>query len=145
QCWSPDGRMLVYASQSPRTGSDLWVLPMDGGRKPFPIVQTGADDQMAEVSPDGRWIAYESNVSGRVEIYVQPFPAPGERLQVSSGGGTQPRWRLDGRELFFVSPDGRLMAAPIAPRPGAVDAGVAVPLFRTRLATGTNISVAPTF
>ena len=147
QSWSPDGKMLVYANQSPKTGSDIWVLPMDGDRKPFPIVQTPADDELAEVSPDGHWVAYESNLSGRVEVYIQSFPSAGERWQVSSGGGAQPRWRHDSRELYYVAPDARMMAAPIAVRDGgrSVDVGTVVPLFRTRIATGSNISIAPTF
>ena len=139
--------MLVYANQSARTGSDIWVLPMEGDRKPFPIVQTPADDELAEVSPDGRWVAYESNLSGRLEVYLQSFPSAGERWQVSSGGGVQPRWRHDSRELYYLTPDSRMMAAPIADREGGrlVDIGAVVPLFRTRLATGWTISSAPTF
>ena len=87
-----------------------------------------------QFSPDGRWIAYQSNASGRVEIYVQPFPK-GPREQISTGGGAQVRWRRDGRELFYIALDGRLMAVPINLGPGGrtIEAGVPAPLFTTRV------------
>jgi len=141
--WSPDGKFLLYATQNQKTGSDLWALPMGGDRKPFPVVQTSFDEMGGQFSPDGRWVAYESNESSVVQIYVRPFQGPGGPWQVSTAGGTQPRWRLDGRELFFVAPDARLMAVPIAV--GAdrhtLDVGTPLPLFRTRLASGANIPV----
>lgn len=139
--WSSDGQYLLYASQNPNTGGDLWALPMAGGRKPFPIVRTPFDEAEGQFSPDGRWVAYQSNASGSTEIYVRPFPKAGGEWQVSTSGGTQPRWRLDGKELFYVAADGRLMAAPIAAGTDrqTLDPGAPMPLFQTRLATGANI------
>jgi hypothetical protein len=93
-------------------------------------------DQLGgEFSPDGRWLVYESNESGRYEVYVQPFPQAGGKWQVSSAGGTQPRWRRDGRELYYVAPDARLMAVAVAPGVDstALNLGAPVPLFQTRL------------
>ena len=89
--WSPDGRVLLYATQDPKTASDLWALPLTGERKPFPVVQTSFDDLQGQFSPDGRWLAYASNESGRYEIYLRPFPEPSGKLQVSTAGGLQPR------------------------------------------------------
>jgi dipeptidyl aminopeptidase/acylaminoacyl peptidase len=145
--WSPDGRFLLYAVQNAKTGADLWALPLVGERKPFPVLQTPFDEGAGQFSPDGRWVAYASNESGRVAIYVRPFPGPGGQWQVSTAGGSQPRWRPDGKELFYVAPDGRLMAVPIAV--GAdrqtLEAGAPAPLFPTRLASGgANISLGST-
>ena len=138
--WSPDGRVLLYSIQDAKTGLDLWALPLEG-RKPFPVVQTSFDESGGQFSPDGRWLAYVSNESGRYEIYVRPFPESGGKWQVSTGGGAQPRWRRDGRELFYVAPDNRLMAVPIrlGSIAGAVDAGAPVALFPTHLASGAGI------
>ena len=145
--WSPDGRFLLYRSRSlnPKLDFDfdLWALPLDGDRKPFPVVQTNFEERDGQFSPDGKWIAYQSNESGSVEIYVAPFPGPGGKTIVSTGGGAQVRWRRDGRELFYIAPDGRLMAVPIglASNGQALEAGVPVPLFVTRVggAMPTNI------
>jgi len=139
--WSRDGRLLLYSSQDPKTGTDLWALPMTGERTPFVVLQTRFDETEGQFSPDGRWLAYVSNESGRDEIYVQAFPDAGGKWQISASGGLQPRWRRDGQELFFVAPDNRLMAAPIRVAPGtkALQVGAPVPLFTTKLATGVNI------
>jgi hypothetical protein len=103
---------------------------------PFPLVQTRFAEDQGQFSPDGRWIAYRTNESGRNEIYVQAFPGPGGKARVSTEGGSQPRWRRDGKELFFVAPDNRLMAVPVArpPKGQALNVGAPVPLFATRLA-----------
>ena len=153
--WSPDGRFLLYVTQDTKTGMDIWALPMANEpstgpaavgrteeRKPFPIAQTPFDEAAAQFSPSGKWVAFESNESGTVEVYVQPFPGPGGKWQVSVAGGSQPRWRPDGRELFYVAPDGRLMAATIRgeadmPKP---DIGAPVALFAARLASGSGIT-----
>ena len=102
---------------------------------------TPFDETAGQFSPDGRWVAYQSNESRPVQIYVRPFPGPGGPRQVTTAGGSQPRWRPDGKELFYVGLDGRLMAVPIAV--GAdrqLETGTAVALFRTQLATGANIN-----
>jgi hypothetical protein len=143
QSVSADGHMLVFAVQSSTTASDIWAMPMTGDGQAFPVVQTPADDIRAQLSPDGRWLAYESTVSGQPEVYVQAFPKAGERWKVSQGGGGQARWRRDGRELFYVAPDMQLMAVSFAPAANKPDLGSAVPLFRARLATGWNISNSP--
>jgi hypothetical protein len=115
-------------------GFDLWALPMEGDRKPFPVVQTTFEERDGQFSPDGNWIAYQSNVSGNVEIYVQRF-CGGNREQVSTNGGAQVRWRRDGKELFYIALDGRLMAVPIQLNPvdKTIVTGVPTPLFNTRV------------
>ena len=110
--WSPDGRFLLYDSVSPKGGVDIWVLPLEG-RKAFAVVQTPFNERLGQFSPDGKWIAYQSDKTGRFEIYVQPFPGNGGDFPVSSNGGTQVRWNPRGTELFYVAADDRLMAVPI--------------------------------
>jgi Tol biopolymer transport system component len=133
--WSPDGRFVLYRSPtSPATGFDLWLVPMDGERKPVPVVQTNFEERDGQFSPDGKWIAYQSNESGRMEIWVQSFPGPGGKLQVSSNGGAQVRWRRDGKELFYIALDGQLMSVPIRLTNGeSVEAGTPVALFATHI------------
>ena len=140
--WSPGGRVLLYVIQHPKTGLDLWALPLAGDRKPFPVVRTPFDETAGQFSPNGRWVAYQSNESRQVEIYVRPFPGPDSEWQVSTAGGSQPRWRPDGKELFYVAADARLMAVPISlgVDPPTLERDAPVPLFRTRLASGANIS-----
>ena len=138
QDWSPDGRFLLYTVGSANTQSDLWALPLDGERTPVPVVQTRFDDVQGKFSPDGRWLAYASNESGRYEVYVQAFPDPGGKSQVSTGGGNFPGWGRDGTELFYVAPDNQMMAARVqVARDGrALTLGVPIALFPTRLFTG---------
>jgi dipeptidyl aminopeptidase/acylaminoacyl peptidase len=134
--WSRDGRFLLYRSVvDPVTGADLWVVPMVGERKPFPIARTPANETLGSFSPDGRWIAIESDETGRSEIYVQRFPSAAARALVSTAGGPQPQWRPDGRELFYVAPDGKLMAVALRfdQRSERVEPAPAVPLLATRL------------
>ena len=142
--WSRDGRFLLYGTNDLKTGSDLWALPMTGDRRPFAVVQSVFDEIEGQFSPDGRWLAYASNESGRYQIYVRAFPEPGGKLQISVAGGVQPRWRPDGRELFFVDADGQLTAVPIhlAADKRTLEAGAPQALFATRLATGGNIAAA---
>jgi eukaryotic-like serine/threonine-protein kinase len=111
--WSRDGKYLVYTDFNPKTRGDLWALPMGGGRQPFPVVQTEANEQFSHLSPDGRWLAYEADVSGRVEVYVVSFPAGTGRLQISNNGGSSARWSARGNELFYISEDRRVMAVAI--------------------------------
>jgi len=141
QSWSPDGRFLLFEQTDATTGADLWALPMTGERKPFPVVQSRFDERFGNFSPDGRWLAYESNESGQFEIYVRPFPGSGGKWQVSTAGGTQVRWRHDGKEVFYLAPDGHLMAVPISVASDAqtLTVGVPVPLFLTHLAAGSGV------
>jgi Tol biopolymer transport system component len=136
--WSRDGRFLLYADTNPKTKSDLWVLPLTGDRAPIPFLQTEFNESQGQFSPDGKWIAYVSDESGRPEIYVQPFPPSsggGGRWMVSNGGGTQPRWRPDGKELFYLASDRTVMAAEVTPGP-AFQAGVPKALFDGPVLTG---------
>jgi eukaryotic-like serine/threonine-protein kinase len=127
--WSADGRFILYSVQSQTTGFDLWVLPLFGDRRPTPVVQTAANELRGRFSPDGRWVAYESNVSGRSEVYVQSFPGPARPTQISTGGGSAPAWRGDGRELYFRSPEDQLMAARIASSGTRIDTDTPSVLF----------------
>jgi hypothetical protein len=118
-----------------KTGYDLWVLPLFGDRKLFPLLTTTFDERFAQISPNGRWVAYQSNESGQDEIYVQAFPGPGEKSRISTNGGTQVRWRRDARELFYVAPDRRLMAVSVSAGSAGdkFDAAPPQSLFLTRI------------
>ena len=111
------------------------MLPLAGGGTAAPLIQTQADEHGAQFSPDGKWIAYVTNTSGQAEVYVQPFPDRGSATRISVAVGAQIRWRADGRELFYVARDGRLMAVPIQPASNGqpIEVGVAVPLFATKI------------
>ncbi|HYL35863.1 MAG TPA: protein kinase [Bryobacteraceae bacterium] len=145
QDWSRDGKFLLYTSLDPKTGADLMALPMDDGaaasrpasHQPIPVVRTEFNEAEGRFSPDSRWIAYRSNESGRNEVYVQPFPpaAGGGKWMVSKNGGVQPRWRRDGKELFYVAPDGKLMAVDVSTQP-VFKSGVPQALFDTRIYGG---------
>jgi serine/threonine protein kinase/Tol biopolymer transport system component len=134
--WSRDGKYLLMGQA---TGSIL-AVPLQGGGKPIVVVPPGSTDDTDEsqISPDGRWVTYNSAVSGTFQIYLQPFPGPGERVTVSSNGGVQAKWRADGRELFYLSFDGTIMSVEVAAgsRP---DVGTPRPLFRTRLNPVANV------
>src|SRR5262245_8015253 len=130
--WSPDGRFILYRAQYGKSNVELWLLPLGGDRKPFPFIQTTFGVSHGQFSPDGRWVAYASNESGKWEIHVAPFPGPGGNWKVSTGGGSEPRWRRDGKELFYLAPDGKLMAVNLKEGP-TFDADVARPLFQTRM------------
>jgi Tol biopolymer transport system component len=115
--WSPDGRFLLYEEVNQKTGYDLMLLPDRGGsqtdRKPIPFLQTEFQESHGAFSPDGKWIAYCSNESGKLEVYVQPFPANGAKWQISKGGGDSPKWRHDGKEIFFLDAANKLMAVEV--------------------------------
>jgi serine/threonine-protein kinase len=121
--WSPDGQLLAFFEVNPTTQRDIWVLRMGDpsaalgqARKAQPFLQTPFDESVPRFSPDGRWLAYISNESGRFEIYVQPYPGPGGKWQISTEGGTEPVWNRNGRELFYRSGD-KMMAVEIATQP----------------------------
>ena len=137
--WSHDGRFVLYRSVDRKTGGNrLWALPLGADGKPFPIVGSSFEERDGQFSPDGKWIAYRSNESGRFEVYVQAFPAPRGKWQVSTAGGSQPRWRRDGKEIFYIGLDGKLMAAPVQLNPDrpSADVGIVAPLFPTRIFGG---------
>lgn len=134
--WSRDGRFIVVA-KSATSGSgaaDLWVHPTDPTAKPFPFLVSPFNEQDARISPDGNLMAYVSDESGRNEVFVVSFPAAAERVLVSSAGGQAPRWRADGRELFFVSPGGEFLSVPITASTPSLQVGSAVSLFRAPVA-----------
>jgi eukaryotic-like serine/threonine-protein kinase len=111
--WSNDGRFILYTVNDPKTRIDLWVLPLFGDQNPVPFLQTDANERLARFSPNGRWIAYASDQSGMNEIYVQTFPASGGQWQVSTNGGYFVVWRGDGKELFYVSSDRKMMSVEV--------------------------------
>ena len=127
--WSPDGASLLFDRQDKTGKISVWVLPLTGDQKPYAFVETQFDSQMAMFSPDGHWVAYVSNDSGKAEVYVVPFPGPGPRVQVSTGAGSQPRWRRDGRELFYLSLATEMMAADVSAVPGEFRVGTVRMLF----------------
>jgi Tol biopolymer transport system component len=134
--WSPDGSSIVYSSPDPKTKLDLWVLPLAGDRKPVPYLRTEFTEMQGQFAPDGKFLAYTSDESGRLEIYVQPFPGapsgPGAKWMVSSGGGFQPRWSRNGKEIFYLGLDAKLMALEVKTTP-RFEASVPQPLFQTRI------------
>ena len=134
--WSPEGKHILYRVVDPSTRYDIWALPTAAGAKPFPLLKTDANEAAAVVSPDGKWIAYGSDETGRYEVYVDTFPPGGGKRQVSTIGGNSPMWRGDGRELYYHGSDGALMAVAITPGTGTV-AGAPVSLFS--FAPGGNL------
>ena len=133
--WSSDDRFIIYQTNGPDTGQDIWALPLSGDRKPFPVAQSEHGEREGQLSPDSRWIAYDSTESGRRDVWMQPFPPTGSRWQISTGGGFSPRWRGDGRELYYVAADGKLMAVAVGAGP-TPEAGVPTTLFQTMFREG---------
>ena len=142
QDWTPNGPTVLYQSVS-KTGSDLWAISLNEGAKPFPVAQTPFQESLGQFSPDGRWVAYQSNESNQFEIYVQSFPRATSKSLISTGGGTQPRWRRDGKELFYLARDGQMMAVPLAPLANgqSVEPGPAMALFPAGLAVAGSLNV----
>jgi len=130
--WSHDGRFLVFTGGGSQTSNDLWVLPFSGDQKPTVFLQTPFIEDSPAFSPDDRWIAYNSDTSGRFEVYVRSFSSLGGQVQISRNGGWAPRWRRDGKELFFLALDGTMMAAEITVAK-ELRAGVPQALFPTTL------------
>ncbi len=110
--WSPDGKILTFNQHDPATGWDIWMLPIDGDRTPRPFLHERFDESLGKFSPDGRWLAYVSNETGRDEVYVRPYPGPGGKWQISNDGGSNPAWVRNGRELFYSSGD-KLMSVGV--------------------------------
>jgi Tol biopolymer transport system component len=137
--WSPDGRFVVYHVALGATGNDIWALSLVGERKAIPVARAPHNEVQGYVSPDSRWLAYASDESGRYEIYVQSFPDAGSggKTTISSGGGTQPRWSRNGRELFYLRSDGTLMAVAVKTQP-TFEPTTVTPLFKTSLPTSMN-------
>ena len=134
--WSSDGRFLLYTNTDPKNGADIWFLPLTperaGEPKPTPYLKTEFNETYGRFSPDGRFVAYQSDASGAYEIYVQPFPNPtGGKWMVSTGGGIRPRWRRDGKELLYTSypSNAKLMAVEVSTSP-VFSAGIPKTLFQ---------------
>ena len=127
--WSADGRWILYSAAMSATGFEIWAWPIDGSGNAQPAVKTALNATHGRLSPDGRWLAYASDELGEWQIYVQRFPSTGERWPVSSGvGGSEPRWRRDGKELFYLSADNKMMAVPVTLGP-SLQSGSPQPLF----------------
>jgi len=131
--WSADGRFLLFNRTTAAT-TEVWALSLTGDKKEFPVAVSRFFETNAVLAPDGHWIAYASNETGRFEIYLQRFPSGGEKYPISTNGGAAATWRGDGKELFFLAPDSRLMAVSIDTTRG-VEIGTPQPLFGTEVAT----------
>ncbi len=144
--WSRDGRWLLYFEIHPTTGRDVWALDMEAtDSPPRPVANTPADESQAQFSPDGRWVAYQTNASGRFEVVVQPFDDAGGKWQVSTAGGVSPRWRADGRELYFLAPDATMMAVPVTAAGASFTAGTPMALFPSRIFEGGTSRTVPQY
>jgi serine/threonine protein kinase len=145
--WSRDGRFIVYREFDPKTKYDIWVLPAQGAaadRKPIPFLRTEFDELFAQLSPDSHWMAFTSDRSGRREVYVRPFPPADGEWAISVAGGEQPRWRGDGKELFYIAADGKMMSIPVKALAGSkpsFEAGTPAALFDTHIALSTTNNV----
>ncbi len=119
-------------------------MPLTGDGEPIPVVQSGFKDNWARFSPDGKWVSYTSNESGREEVYVVPFPGPGGKWQISTGGGNQGQWNPDGTEIFYIAPDDQFMVAPVSPGDSTFQVGSVRPLTKLQSqALGRKYSVSP--
>jgi Tol biopolymer transport system component len=147
--WSADGRFLLYFSSDPQSDRDIWVQPLGGNQKPWPFLKTKFNERFGKFSPDGRWVAYMSNESGRMEIYIRPFVEPpssgrtanaivqDDRLwQVSTNGGIFPRWSYSGKEIYYIGPKSEMMSVSISYREKAIEPGPPVALFQTHIVGG---------
>src|SRR5436190_22563110 len=130
--WLGDGTIIQTALQPNQSSFDIFRLALQSGTS-TPVISTKFDDVMGQVSPDGHWIAYSCNVSSQMEVYIEPYPPSGAKWQVSSNGGGSPRWRRDGKELFFVANDGHLTSVAIHASTNGLEISTPVPLFQTRL------------
>ena len=133
--WSRDGRYIAFMSQGKGTNWDIWTVPLSEGAKPSVFLKTPFSELLPTFSPDVRFLAYMSNESGRQEVYVQSFPGPGGKWQISTAGGVEPHWRADGKEIYYRAPDQKIMAVEIR-TDGGFQAGVPRPLFTGRFESG---------
>ena len=136
--WSRDGHFLIFEQFATKSGSsDLYALPITGDKKPIPLLTSQFNESQGQLSPDGRWLAYTSNESNKDEVYIQPF-APGHeksvagKWQISLAGGAQPRWRGDGKELYYMAPDRKLMAVEVKATAQTFAWGTPAALFESR-------------
>jgi eukaryotic-like serine/threonine-protein kinase len=129
--WSSDGKILLFYVVGAKSSNDVWALPMTGEGKPFPVLETMFSESHPQISPDGKWFAYWSNETGRSEVYVQSFPPGAGKWQISTNSGIFPRWRPDGKELFFMETNsfGKMMAASIKAVGNTLEASTPVALF----------------
>ena len=137
--WTRDRRFILLRRENQKTGADLIAVTTTGEPREVVVAQSSADETEGQFSPDGRSVAFVSNSSGRPEVFVQSFPDGLARTQVSTGGGAQVRWSNDGKEIFYVAPDGKMMAVSVAFGGPAPTVKLPVALFQTHLATGTNV------
>ena len=136
--WSADGRYVLYVISGQRPGNHIQVLPLVGDRKPFSYQRSGDTEFWAAFGPDGKWVLYSSTESGQAEVYVSAFPPPanGRKYLVSRGGGTQGRWRRDGKEIYFLSTDRTIVAVPVNEKGNDFEVGVPQTLFEVRFPYG---------
>jgi eukaryotic-like serine/threonine-protein kinase len=134
--WSSDGKYVAYAREDPsgKPGWDIWVLPLFGDMTPFPVTQSQSNKEDPSISPDRKWLAYDSDESGQWEVYVVPFPHGEGKWQASKGGARQPRWRNDSRELFFLGTGNRLMTAEVQDKGASLEIHAPQTLFQTHSA-----------
>ncbi len=137
--WSPEGAWLLYGVYDPKTHTDLWVLPLSGERKPRPVLNSPFSESDGRFSPDGKYLAYVSDETGRQEVFVQPFPPTGPKWQISTAGGSSPRWRRDGKEILFFQPESAWMVVEIRTDRG-FEAGVPRKLFEIPQMGGTDVT-----
>jgi len=128
--FSPDGRFLLYQALDPKTKMDVWALPLEGGQKPFPFLQGPSNEASGQFSPDGHWVAYQSDESRKFEIYAVSFAERVGKRQISISGGRLPKWR--GKEIFYLTLDNKLMVAEVNVRGETLEVGAARPLFEVR-------------
>lgn len=138
--WHPGGQFIAFEDKTADAGSNVSILTLGGDGTPTPFANTRFNETAPRFSPDGRWIAFVSDEAGTPDVYVRPFPGPGEAHRISSGGGGNPRWRRDGKELFYVVGQ-RLMAVPVSTTAN-FDAGVAAVLFDRKPARIIDYDVA---
>lgn len=140
--WSMDGRTLVFEEQSRETGWNIGVVSVDGDRTPRVVIQSRFQERMGSLSPDGRYLAYTSDETGRTEVYVVTYPDVTDKWTISTSGGTAPRWRKDGSELFFLDPSGMLMSVPVS-RGARLSVGVPKALFDLQALPSDGFTYAP--